>query len=212
MRLLETVSDLHDFSAIESGDLPVEQSLIEVSALLRETVASFADHPALERISIELALPTDAAPVLTDPVRLRQALTHVIANALAFTLDGWISVSLRVEGEHRTPVAIDIEDSGVGIEPERQTLLFAPFHPSARKSNAGMHGADGTGLGLACARALCEMIGCALTLPFSAPGSGSSFKYTLPVASRSARLAGAFPVPVADSDAGNADQGRKVIS
>ena len=212
MRLLETVSDLHDFSAIESGDLPVEQSLFDVGDLLRETVASFEDHPALERLSIELDMPGNAAPLLTDPVRLRQALTQVIANALAFTRDGWIRVSLRVDGERRTPVAIDIEDSGIGIEPERQSLLFAPFDTAVRGTNASIRCQTGTGMGLACARAICEMIGCALTLPYSAPGAGSTFRITLPVPSRSALLAGAFPAPVTSPDCGNADPGRKVIS
>ncbi len=195
MRLLETVSDLHDFSAIESGDLVVDQSLTDVRAVIGETVASFGDHPSLSTTSIVVDLPELAGPLLTDPVRLRQALTHLLGNALAYSRHGQVKVSLIVDGDERRPIAIDVKDAGPGIDPDRQPRIFLPFEPDFSQARPTVRRSAGTGLGLALARAMCEMIGCSLTLAKSEPGAGSTFRIGLPVPSRAARLAGEFLVP-----------------
>lgn len=201
-RLLETVSDLHDFSAIESGDIPVEQSIVDVRDVIRDTVAAFGDHPGLVDTPLRVVTPEAPAALLTDPIRLRQALTHLVGNALAFTREGQVTITLTVEGERQTPVAIDVQDTGAGIEPERHARLFAPFEPGGAHPISGRRPA-GTGLGLAMSRALCEMIGCTLTLVRSEIGAGSTFRIGLPVPSRAAQLAGAFPVPANGPSAGN---------
>lgn len=211
IRLLETVSDLHDFSAIETGDLLIEQTLVDVRDVIRDTVASFADHPGLADTPIEVALPDPVAPLLIDAVRLRQVLTHLLANALACTRDGWINVELVLDGDGRTPVAIEVEDSGPGIDEGHQLSLFSPFDPNARRAESGAEARSGTGLRLACARALCETIGGSLALVYSEPNAGSTFRITLPASSRAARLAGGFPVPAGESPSGNTEQGSKVI-
>ncbi|MDZ7630559.1 MAG: PAS domain-containing sensor histidine kinase [Gemmatimonadaceae bacterium] len=194
-RLLETVSDLHDFSAIETGDIAVAQSLVDVRDVIRETVASFADHPGLVDTPLRLHVPEAVAPMLTDPVRLRQALTHLIGNALAFTPVGHVTVSLVVDGERQAPVAIDVQDTGDGIDAERHRRLFSPFEPSTPHPNTGRRRSAGTGLGLALARGICEMIGCTLSLVQSEVGVGSTFRIGLPVPSRAAQLAAEFPAP-----------------
>lgn len=194
LRLLETVADLHDFSAIEMGSLDIEPLVVDVRDVLRETVAAFSDHPRLTYTPIELVIPETAALLLTDPARLRQALTHLIANAINHTGDGWISVTLRMDDAGITPVAIDVEDSGVGIAADRQLLLFSPFELGASCAIEARSD-HGTGLGLATTRALCESMGCALSLAWSEPTAGSTFRLLLPAPSRAARLAGAFPMP-----------------
>jgi PAS domain S-box-containing protein len=187
MRLLETVSDLHEFSAIETGELVVEQVLVDVRDVVRDTVAAFASHPTLDEFPIELDLPDVAAPLLTDPQRLRQALTYLVSDAIARTGDGWISITLGMGEDGLTPRSIDLHDSGTGFDADRLPRLFSP-------------------------RALCEAIGGSLDLVYSEPGTGSTFQVGLPMASRAARLAGAFPVPSASGPTGNADQGKNVIS
>jgi PAS domain S-box-containing protein len=200
MRLLETVSDLDDFSAIDMGLLHVEQQLVDVGSVLRETIAAFADHPQLISTPIELALPATTAPLLTDPKRLREIVTHLIANALTHTRAGWISVTLRVDESDGAPIAIDVDDSGTGIAAERQLSLFQPFERD-RHAEPAASDDRATGLGLARARALAESIGCALTLDWSEPGAGASFRVALPVPSRAARLAGVYhPRPTIDVD------------
>jgi signal transduction histidine kinase len=199
-RLLETVSDLHDFSAIDMGLLQVEQTLVDVRDLLQQAVLAFADHPQLTRTPIELVVPESTAPLLTDPSRLREVVTHLIANALDHTGDGWVCVTLQADESDGTPVAILVDDSGVGIAAERQLSLFAPFDriPSTAAIDQ-RH--PGTGLGLARARALAESIGCTLSLAWSEAGAGASFSLALPLASRAARLAGVYPPrPTTDVD------------
>ncbi len=194
LRLLETVSDLHDFSAIEMGSLDIDLLVVDLRDVLRETVAAFSDHPRRTHPPIELVIPETAAPLLTDPARLRQALTHLIANAIKHTGDGWISVTLRMDDTGSTPLAIDVEDSGTGIAADRQLSLFSPFELAASVA-IDARADHRTGLGLATTRALCESMGCTLSLAWSEPEAGSTFRLSLPAPSRAARLAGAFPMP-----------------
>ncbi len=194
MRLLETVSDLHDFSAIDMGTMRVEQQLVDVHAVLRETVAAFDDHPRLAHTPITLLLPDNAVTIVSDAARLREVLTHLIANALEHTVEGVVRVTLSLDAGDGTPLTIDVSDSGIGIDPDRQLFLFTPFS-SGPESAPGSDHERGTGLGLARAQALAHGMGCELTLASSEPGVGSSFRLSLPVPSRAARLAGAFPMP-----------------
>lgn len=191
-RLLETVSDLHDFSAIESGDAAVEQSLVDVCALVHETVVAFADHPGLVDTPLRVQLPDVAAPLLTDRSRLRQALTQLVAHALAVTRDGAVTVSLCVQGERHSPITIDIEHADGALGAVQAGRVFAPFEQGPQRTDTSRH--DGAGVGLALTRAICEMIGCTLSHEKPSPGSRSVFRIGLPVPSLSAQLAGTFPV------------------
>ncbi|MBC7840944.1 MAG: PAS domain S-box protein [Gemmatimonadaceae bacterium] len=192
--LLGTVSDLQDYTRIDAGEMPVRQALVDARDLIRESVEAFSEHPQHRHLTVELALPDDAAPILVDPLRLRQALSHLIANALAFTESGQVTIGLLVTGDCHQPVAIDVSDTGHGIADEAQDSVFAPFAPSARTASSSIAVGRGTGLGLALARAMCEMVGCTLTLLRSEAGTGSTFRITLPAPSRAARLAAEFPV------------------
>ena len=191
--LLRTVSDLHDYTRVEAGEIPVHQVLVDARDVIRESVAAFADHPQHERTQLVVMLPDIAAPILVDPLRLRQALSHLIANALAFTESGRVTIAL-VEGEHHHPVSIDVHDTGVGIDNSAQATVFAPFAPSAHAASSSILAGRGTGLGLALARAMCDMVGCTLLLACSEPGTGSTFRISLPASSRAAQLAAEFPV------------------
>ena len=192
--LLGTVSDLQDYTRIEAGEMPVRQVLVDARDVIRESVEAFSEHPQHGHVNVELALPGDAAPILVDPLRLRQALSHLIANALAFTESGHVTIGLLVTGDHHQPVAIDVSDTGHGIADDAQGSVFTPFAPSAQTASSSIAAGRGTGLGLSLARAMCEMVGCSLTLVRSEPGAGSTFRVTLPAPSRAAQLAAEFPV------------------
>ena len=208
-RLLAAVSDLRDYTRIEAGEMPVHQTRVDARAVIRECVAAFADHPAGDRSPITLQLPDVAAPILIDPDRLRQALSYLIANALAVSANG-VTVELRVDGPQAHPVAIDVSDTGDSIEESLQPLAFQPFGATLHSTSSTMLPSSKTGLGLPLARALCEMVGCSLRLaPASALG-GTTFRISLPVISRAAELAAQFLVPTTES-AGNADRGSKVL-
>jgi PAS domain S-box-containing protein len=97
--LLGTISDLHDYTQIEAGEMAVMQTLTDVRDVVRTTVDSFCDHPLRTRGAIALTLPDAAAPVLTDPSRLRQALSHLVASALSQSIDGLVTVTMRVDAD-----------------------------------------------------------------------------------------------------------------
>jgi len=191
-RLLETVSDLHDFSAIESGDVVVDQSLVDVRALIHETIEAFADHPRLVDTPLHVHLPEAAAPLLTDRLRLRQALTQLVAHALAVTRGGPINVLLSVSGERHSPIAIDVEYPDSAAAAQRPGMLFAPFEHGPQRIDTGRQA--GAGVGLALTRAICDMIGCTLSLEEPSLGSNSRFRIGLPVPSMAAQLAATFPI------------------
>ncbi len=191
-RLLETVSDLHDFSAIESGEVRVHQSLVDVRALIHETIVAFADHPGIVDTPLRVHLPADAAPLLTDRLRLRQALTQLVAHALAVTREGPITASLAVDGDRHSSIAIEVEYTDSTAAALQPTRVFAAFQQVMPRVETGRE--VGTGVGLALTRAICEMIGCTLSLEEDASCSTKRFRIGLPVPSRAAQLAGACPV------------------
>lgn len=187
-RLLASVSDLRDYTRIEAGEMPVHQMRVDARAVIRESVAAFADHPARDRSPITMLLPDVAAPILIDPDCLRQVMSYLIANALAVSTNG-VTVTLCVDGPQALPVTIDVSDTGEGIEEALQPLAFQPFGAALNATSSTMQPSSSTGLGLPLARALCEMVGCSLTLaPASALG-GTTFRISLPTLSRAAALA-----------------------
>lgn len=211
-RLHALTADLADYTCIEAGALDVRSTSCDVTQVIRDTLAAFTGHPALERIGLHADCPTQGAFVLLDPMRLQQALTHLVANALAFTTDGSVTVRLVADSRTLRPLAIDVVDTGAGIATERHASLFDPFAPSGGASAASRVGTPGTGLGLPLAHALCETIGCSLQLLESSIAAGTTFRIALPVPSRAAELAGAYPVPEPPAAAGNVGSALEVVA
>lgn len=196
-RMLGTVSDLHDLTCIENGEMPVHQALADARCVILDSVAAFADHPAIARMPIVADLPEVAAPILTDPLRLRQALSLVIANVLSSSADGRVTVSLRLAGEDQRPVAIDVHDSRAASDESSDKAVFDPFASPVTRATSSIQQNRGTGLGLALARSTCEMLGGSLTLASDGSQAGSTFRISLPTSSRAAFLAGTSPLPSA---------------
>jgi signal transduction histidine kinase len=175
-RLLELINDLLDIARLEAGKLELKRMPLDLEGLIQEV--SGALRPQIEGKGQHLHLDLAASlPVVTgDPERLTQILLNLISNALKYTPQGGsITVVTRAA---RAGVCIAVQDTGIGLSSEEQQQLFTRFfraqHPLARE-------AGGTGLGLAIARALVELHGGTLTV-VSAPGQGSTFNVTLPVA------------------------------
>jgi signal transduction histidine kinase len=173
-RLLELINDLLDIARLEAGKLELKRMPLDLEGLIQEV--SGALRPQIEGKGQHLHLDLAASlPVVTgDPERLTQILLNLISNALKYTPQGGsITVVTRAA---RAGVCIAVQDTGIGLSSEEQQQLFTRFfraqHPLARE-------AGGTGLGLAIA--LVELHGGTLTV-VSAPGQGSTFNVTLPVA------------------------------
>lgn len=166
--LSRLVEDLRTLSLAESGALALHREAIDIGALVRETVASFASRAEPLGVSLEADAP--ALPqVDADPVRAREILSNLIANALRYTpRDGRITVVARAEDPG---VAIEVRDTGAGIPPEQIDRIFDRFYKSAESRGAG--------LGLAIAKQLVEAHGGRISAT-SAVGEGTTIRFTLP--------------------------------
>jgi len=178
--LLTIVNDILDLSKIEAGKLSVEISECSLGRLLSSVESVM--RPQAEQKGLEFQVrASDAAPgrIWTDPVRLRQCLINLINNAAKFTQRGRVCVSADLQEEDgKAFVRFDVEDTGIGIPPDKQdTTVFGPFV----RGEAGKGGSsDGAGLGLTITRHLTELLGGKLSLR-SRVGEGSVFSLAVPV-------------------------------
>ncbi len=177
--LLHLINEILDLSKIDAGRMEMELTDFDLSALVREIIALF-QHPCEEKhLGLRLeGLLDEPRYVHGDEGKLRQLLINLVGNAVKFTERG--RVMLRVTEVAAGQWSFAVEDTGIGITPEAQKLIFEPFQqgPGARH-----HG--GTGLGLALARRHAEMMGGALTVRSDLErGSCFSFSLQLPPASR----------------------------
>ena len=174
--LLAIINDILDISKIEAGKLKLECTDFHLSAIL-DNIASILDDTAREKgLRIELDSATVPQWLRGDPTRLRQALLNYAGNALKFTEKGRIILraSLLEDRDDELLIRFEVEDTGIGIAPEKASLLFQAFE-QADTSTTRKHG--GTGLGLAITRQLAQLMGGGVGM-HSTPGEGSTFWFT----------------------------------
>ncbi len=176
--LLNIINDILDFSKIEAGKLELELRDINLGALVEETVESLA--PQAQKKGLELINDVASAvysPVRGDPLRIRQVLTNLVANAIKFTDRGEVVVRAAADdrGDGQVDVQLDVVDTGIGIRSEKLEAIFDSF-AQEDGSTTRMYG--GTGLGLAISRQLVDLMGGRLEVD-SKPGFGSRFHFGL---------------------------------
>jgi len=175
--LMNIINDILDFSKIEAKKVDLERIPFHLRDTVHAMVSSMA--PLAERKGLELAYHIRAdVPdrVLGDPGRLRQVLTNLLSNALKFTSQGEIIVSLDVEEQTAEAVKFhfQVRDTGIGIPSDKLRLIFDPF-TQADSSMTRLYG--GTGLGLAISKQLVELMGGRIWAE-SKPDQGSIFHFT----------------------------------
>ena len=166
--LSRLVEDLRTLSLAESGALALYREAVDVGALVHETVASFGSRAEGAGILLEADV-SEVPRIDADPVRAREILANLIANALRYTpRGGRITVAARAE-EGRA--AVEVRDTGAGIAPEQVDRIFDRFYKSAESRGAG--------LGLAIAKQLVEAHGGRIDAT-SVVGEGTTIRFTLP--------------------------------
>ncbi len=187
--LLNLISDILDLSKIESGTVSVDAEEIFINNLLDVIARPFRHEADNRGLAFAVEVGTDAPrSILTDAKRLQQILKNLLSNAFKFTGQG--GVTLRVSAvasgwssdhpslKHAPSVlAFEVVDTGIGIPPEKQRIIFEAFQ-QADASTSRKYG--GTGLGLAISRELANLLGGEIQLR-SSPGVGSTFALYLPL-------------------------------
>jgi two-component system sensor histidine kinase/response regulator len=171
IRLLGLINELLDLSKVEAGQMELEASQTDVSALAIDVIADLEGRERSPGVALRAKVPDGAALLMADPTKLRQVLVNLVGNALKFTLEGSVVVGLETNADG-TPRAITVTDTGVGIAAEHHAAVFEPF---AQEDTTISRRFGGTGLGLAISKHYCEMMGFSLTLS-SAVGIGSTFR------------------------------------
>tara|TARA_R110000751_G_scaffold15290_7_gene49720 strand:- start:123654 stop:125651 length:1998 start_codon:yes stop_codon:yes gene_type:complete len=157
--LLGIISDILDFTKVDSGQLTLEKLPVDLHQLLTNCVDIF--NPLVKEKSLEVTKRFDSIQnihAITDPTRLRQICSNLLSNAIKFTPQGQVIISteLKMQDDNQATLTIKVQDTGVGISTEQQTLLFSPFN-QADKSTTRKYG--GTGLGLSITRKICQLMG-----------------------------------------------------
>ncbi|MGE0812524.1 MAG: response regulator [Vicinamibacterales bacterium] len=180
--LLTVINDLLDFSKIEAGQIRLDERAFDVRDLADDVcvlLAEMAHAKGLELIC--RSSPAVPAAVVGDPDRVRQVLTNVLGNAVKFTEEGEVVVSLDAEpapdGPRRVFLHVSVRDTGPGIPAEFAPRIFDAFQ-QGDASLTRQHG--GAGLGLAIARRLVERMGGAIDFT-TERGRGTEFRFTLPM-------------------------------
>jgi hypothetical protein len=187
--LLNLISDILDLSKIESGTVSVDAEEVYFTNLLEMIARPFRHEAENRRLQFEVELSQHVErSITTDLKRLQQVLKNLLSNAFKFTAEGGVKlkVSPAVSGwneDHPTlrraaaVVAFEVSDTGIGIPPEKQRIIFEAFQ-QADAGTSRKYG--GTGLGLAISRELANLLGGEIQLR-STPGIGSVFTLYLPI-------------------------------
>lgn len=179
-RVLSLLNNMLDISKLEAGKMSVDDTEFELRNVVQTVVHTLRPLAANKSLPVQLAFDVDLPDRLRgDPMKLGQALTNLVGNAIKFTDRGSITLGARQVAESTSSVNVHfwIEDTGIGIAPERQALIFDEYQ-QADPSIARQFG--GTGLGLAITAKLVELQGGRLSLR-SEPGRGSVFSFEIPL-------------------------------
>jgi CheY-like chemotaxis protein/CHASE3 domain sensor protein len=174
--LLALINDILDLSKIEAGKVEVQPESLGVASLVETLSRGFEPLARERRLTFTYTVEPGAPERLeTDPQRLGQILKNLLSNAFKFTQAG--AVSLRVAGTTDGQITFAVQDSGIGIPPEQQEIIFEAF----RQADGSTHRKyGGTGLGLSISRDLARLLGGDVKVQSEA-GQGSIFTLQLPL-------------------------------
>jgi len=172
--LHDVVSDVLDFSKIESEGLVVNHQPFDLHGLLSATVAVLSSQARQKNIPLNLHVdPSVPRWIVGDARHLRQVLVNLLGNAIKFTLEGSVSVSTSMSGDR---LSIRVEDTGIGISEAAQKRVFEPF---VQADDTITRRFGGTGLGLTISKQFVQAMGGSIDLE-STPGKGTRFTLLLP--------------------------------
>lgn len=174
-QLLTIINDILDISKIKADQITIKNTDVNITELLEELLEQNKEQAELKRLGLILnPRHLDKNIVtLTDSAKLHQVFSNLINNAIKFTSEGIVEFGLDIQ-DHT--LSFYVKDSGIGIAPEDQDLIFKPF---SKVENSAARKYGGNGLGLAISKALVEKLGGTISLS-SSINKGSTFTFTIP--------------------------------
>ena len=178
--LLNLINDILDIAKIEAGQITITKSDCDLNAIFNELCLVFNQRKEkLNKNDVTIIFtndqPSQKTMIHTDPQRLKQIVTNLVGNSLKFTEKGHIEFGYDLAGNDK--YIFSVKDTGIGISPENQQLIFKRF---SQVDGSHTRNYGGTGLGLTISKNLVELMGGKLWVD-STPGQGSTFYFTLPI-------------------------------
>ena len=178
-QLLVLINDVLDLSKIEAGKLRIERTSVDLLQLMDDVTSVQSANCRLKKLAFDYQKQTNLpAHILGDPTRIAQILHNLLSNAIKFTQQGTVTLKIGVFiKQKRHWLTIEIQDTGIGISPEKTRTIFNKFE-QADQSTTRIHG--GTGLGLSIAKQLTDLMDGELFVK-SEVGKGSCFTFSVPI-------------------------------
>lgn len=176
--LLHIINDILDISKIEAGKYTLEHLEFSLPAIVKNALSVIKPRSIEKKLRLTTDISSDIPEVvLGDPTRLEQVLNNLLGNAVKFTQQGEITVSLKLKkkSSNHAFIQFEVKDTGIGIPADSLEQLFNPF-TQADGSTTRKYG--GTGLGLAISKELVTLMGGEMGVT-STPGEGSVFWFTV---------------------------------
>lgn len=175
--LLAVLNDILDFSKVEAGVLELESVPVDLTKLAENVTSLFAQRAAGKQLDLAAFIaPELPSQILGDPIRLNQVISNLINNALKFTQQGSVILSIEPDAEQLGYARFSVTDTGIGIDSDKIETIFESFS-QADQSTTRRYG--GTGLGLAICKRLVEAMGSKIAVT-SDRAAGSVFSFSIP--------------------------------
>jgi len=180
-RLIRMVNDFLDMSRLEQKSSNIIAEAFDLTQIISEAAKELQELAAKKNLELRFDVPKEALPtVMADKDHVMQVLINLIANAINYTHEGSIVISVK---SFSTFLKVLITDTGTGISPQNQALLFRKFQQAG--NSRLVRDVTGTGLGLYISKLIIEEMGGVIALEESIVGKGSTFSFTLPLAVQS---------------------------
>jgi len=176
--LLTLIDEILDLAKIESGKMSLEYQDVVIDDVLKDLKSLFNPVIQEKKIRFDIHIDTDVEKTIeTDRLRVDQVLRNLLSNALKFTTEGSIDLSITKDPKNKDFIVFTVKDTGIGIPEEKQAIIFEAFQQADGSTRRRF---GGTGLGLSISREIARLLGGELTLK-SKVNEGSEFSLIIPV-------------------------------
>jgi len=175
--LLSIINDILDFSKIEAGKMLMENISFDLRSVVEDAAVLSTSNAHQKGLEINALIHSDVPQkVFGDPTRLKQVLNNLVNNAVKFTKEGEINITVKLATKSKDSVIVnfDVTDTGIGITEEAQQKIFESFTQADASATRKF---GGTGLGLAICKKIVDMMNGVITVR-SQPGKGATFSFT----------------------------------